>query len=411
MFMLKAGSLLYAIYVCLIIAILSGGLIYIFTINKSLASRYEVKAQLVDRCESCFDYYLSNPDGFEKKALQKIDLFDDGLICEFKKERWGMYAKLQGKAYFRKDTVENSFIVGQRKQKRPLALYLCDFGEELKISGITEIKGDMKLPKKRYKVVNILGNQQANNPKVIGNIGVSSQNLPKIIPPQLTYPHNIKETSLSSFKKNELIYRGFDQETMLIYLDKGENLDRMRIKGNFIIKSNDTIKIDDTSKIEDVIIQAPKVVIEEDFEGSIQIYADKEVVIESYVKLRYPSCIVIDDSTRDYDKKIEIAEDVEIYGGIVIDGNSFRERQNNFVTVEENSMIVGDVYCNGILELKGSVIGSVYAHKLQLETRSSKYADVILNGLIDTENIPEGYVKLPLFVNPEEKKLERIKKI
>ncbi|WP_299254069.1 hypothetical protein [uncultured Aquimarina sp.] len=409
--MLKAGSLLYAIYVCLIIAILSGGLIYVFTINKTLATRQSVKEQLIDRCTSCFNYFLLNSVLFGKTSTQQVDLFNDGLICEFTKERWGMYSKLLGKSFFKKDTIDRNYIIGEVVDQNPLALYLCDFGEELKISGTTKIKGNVRLPKKRYKVVNILGNQQANNPKLEGNITVSSQNLPKIISPKLKYPNNTIETTLSKLKENQPIFRGFDQKTAIVYLDKGESLDRLNIKGNFIFKSRDTIRIDDTTKIEDVIVQAPKVVLEEGFEGSLQIYADKEVDIESDVKLRYPSCIVIEASTRDYKKKINIAEDVEIYGGIVINGSSFREKQNNFVAIDQNSLVMGDVYCNGIMELKGSIIGSLYTHKLQLETRSSKYADVILNGVIDATELPDNFVRLPLFGSTGENRFERIKNI
>ena len=106
-----------------------------------------------------------------------------------------------------------------------------------------------------------------------------------------------------------------------------------------------------------------------------------------------------------------IEEDVEIYGGIVMDGSSFREKQNNYIKVDRNSLVVGDIYCNGIIELKGSIIGSLYTHKLQLETRSSKYADVILNGVIDVTEIPANFVRLPLFKNIGKERLERIKNI
>lgn len=409
--MLKAGSLLYAIYVCFIIAILSGGLVYIFTVNKTLATRQLVKEQLIDRCDSCFEYFLSNSTAFKTSNVEQIDLFDDGLICEFRKERWGMYSKLLGKAFFKRDTIDKNYIIGQVVEDTPLAFYLCDFGEELKISGTTEIKGDLKLPKKRYKVVNILGNQQANNPKIEGNIGVSSQNLPQLISPKLVYPTKFLEMTLAKLKENQPIFRAFNKETMVVYLDKGESLDRIDIKGNFIIKSNDTLRINDTSKMEDVIIHAPKVIIEKGFQGSLQVYADKEVAIESDVILSYPSCIIIDSSTRDYEKKIMIAEDVEIYGGMVINGSSFREKQNNYISIDENSLVVGDVYCNGIMELKGRIIGSLYTHKLQLETKSSKYADVILNGVVDITEMPKDFVRLPLFTSTEERRFERIKNI
>ena len=206
--MLRAGSLLYAIYVCMVIAILSGGLVYVFTINKTLATRQQIKEQLIDRCDSCFDYFLSNHKVFNTRSIGEIDLFEDGLQCQFIKKRWGMYATLQGKAFFKKDTVSKGYIVGHISKDDPLAIYMCDFGEELKISGTTRIKGNAKLPKKRYKVVNILGNQQANNPKLEGNISLSSQNLPKINPPELLFPKDIEESTLEKLKNNQVIYRG-----------------------------------------------------------------------------------------------------------------------------------------------------------------------------------------------------------
>jgi len=215
--MIKAGSLLYAIYVCLIISILSGGLIYIFTLNKSLANRQSVKEQLIDRCDSCYNYFLSNAEMLENSVEGKtIDLFEDGLKCKFKKERWGMYSKIIGQAFFKKDTIEKKFIIGQRGSKTPLALYLSDFGEELKISGSTLIKGNVRLPKKRYKVVNIIGNRQKNNPKLIGAVGTSNQNLPTITAPKLLYPKKTIETTIASLKQQEIQYRSFNKETMVI---------------------------------------------------------------------------------------------------------------------------------------------------------------------------------------------------
>lgn len=411
--MIQASSLLYAIYVCLIIAILSGGLVYIFTINKTLATRQLVNEELIDRCDSCYDYFLTNSETFRNTNKEHIDLFGDGLKCEFVKERWGMYSKLMGKAFFRKDTVYKNFLIGQIKSKKDLALYMSDFGEELKISGATKIIGDLKLPKKRYKTAHILGNQNQNNPKIEGKIGVSAQNLPKIVPPKLVYPMNMEEITLETLKKKKgkLLFNGFDKKTLLIHLDQNESLDKIRIKGNFIIKSRDTVFLSEETYIEDVIIQAPKVIIKKGFTGNLQIYADKEVVVESEVKLQYPSCIVISSSGQDAEKKISIAENVEIYGGIVMDGLSFSEKQNNHIQIGENTLIVGDIYCNGIMELKGNIRGSLYTHKLELETKSSKYTDVILNGTINSTEVPKDFVGLPLFMNVAENKFERVKSI
>ena len=413
--MVKAGSLLYALFVCLVIAILTAGLLYVFSVNKLFFTRQELKNQLTSRCESCIEYYLSNISELENGDQKLLDLYEDGITCQFMLDRWGEYYKLSGKTFFKNDTVSSTYIVGINQDKRDLALYLCDFGEELKISGTTEIKGNMFLPKKRYKTVNIVGNQFQNNPKITGTVGVSSQNLPKIESNFVNYQKKKNSIDIvTNLKKKEQYIRSFDKPTAEFFLEGQTVIENMNIKGNYIVKSNDSITIGASSKLDDIIIKAPKVIIENDFVGTLQIYAEREIVIGSNVQLNYPSSMVINSSRQNEEKKINIGENSEMYGTIILNGLDFREKQNNFLKLASGSFVVGDIYCNGIMQLEGSVVGSVYAHKFQLETKSSKYADILLNAEINKEKVPEFYTS-PLFIgrinNERDLTLGRIKKI
>ncbi|UZO80691.1 hypothetical protein NBT05_17330 [Aquimarina sp. ERC-38] len=408
--MLKAGSLLYAIFICLMISILAGGLIYFFTLNKTMATRQEIKNELVDQCESCFQYIYSNTKGLKENMTQEVDLFNDGIKCSFQYKKWGMYQIMSGKTFFKKDTIRKSFMVGQKNKDRALALYLCDFGEELKVSGTTEIFGEMYLPKKRFKTVNILGNLYKNNSKVEGAIKVASQKLPRIVIEDLVNQKQLIKITLEEVIKNNINYNSFSKNTLIVYKNKSESLENVALKGNFILKSLDTLYIPKTCKFEDILVQGPKVVVEEGFTGSIQIEATKEVILEKNVSLKYPSVISIYKSDRDFEKTITISENSTIYGGVILDASSFREKQNNRLSLEENASIIGDVYCNGLFQHKGNVFGTVYVHKFELQTQSAKYADVVLNGIIDATKKPDFFVNLPLF-NDSNNQIENIKSV
>lgn len=400
--MVKAGSLLYAVYICLLISVMSGSLIFIFNYNLDLSTRQAVQSELIDLCDSCFDYYLSDSQNFNDLNSEELNLFDNGQVCEFSKTKWGFYTRLSVKAYFKKDTIQKSAFVGKRQGGEKLALYVCDWDEQLKVSGTTIIKGDMKLPASGHKAVNILGNNQLNKPVLSGRVTKSSQALPEISMSNLVELNsNSKRIGLSRLNKRSLIFNDFSTETLIVELDKGEQLDNKSFKGNIVIKSVDTLYINNSTKLEDAIVQAPKIVIRNGFEGRAQFVASNEIFVENKAVLKYPSSIAVLSGKSLYQKKITISENSKVYGGVVIDAATFDEKEDNKVFIEEGALIVGNLYCNGKLQLQGKVMGTVHAHKLELETKSGKYENVLLNTSIDALNLPKGFIKLPLFKKQE----------
>jgi hypothetical protein len=350
------------------------------------------------------DLYLSDSENFVdfNSEKEKLNPLDNGLICEFSKKKWGSYTKLTVKAFFKKDTIQKSAFVGPRIGKDKPALVVCDWDKPLKVSGLTHINGNMKLPATGYKTVNILGNNQLNKPILTGNITKSSQLLPEISMP---IPKDMDaagtRTGLSKIKKGNLVYNDFGKTPLIIELEKDEQLNNLSFKGNIVIKSVDTLYIDSSTKIEDIIVQAPKIVIRNGFEGRAQFFAANEIFVEEEVLLAYPSSLVVTSGNSLSEKKITLLKDSKVYGGIVIQANTFDEKENNKITLHKNTFIMGTLYCNGKLQLEGTVIGTVHAHKLQLETKSGMYEDVLLNSTIDALNIPQGFIDLPLFKQPE----------
>jgi len=405
----QAGSLLYAVYICLLISILSGALLFVFSLRNTFSQRLALNGQLVNQCETCLNFYLGQPE--KVKALttpEVISVFNDGLKCEVSKKEWGALTVLTINAFFKKDTVQKRVFIGEYYTNERPALYLSDLGEVLKISGKTNIEGDVVIPSGRFEKITVLGNSKLNKPQLTGSIGAANRNLPKRIPIEnSTYETNtIEEASLAP-----RLFQSFDKETLIINLDQQNRLDKVSLKGNIVVKSTDTIFIGKESALEDVIIQAPKIVIEEGFAGSAQFIGEKEVEVHKNVTLHYPSSISISTSSTFLDKKIVIGEQSEIYGSIYLDADTFDEKEANRVHIDEETLIVGDVYVNGKMELKGNVIGTVYAHKILLETKSGVYNNVLLNTTLSTRKLPKDFIGLLLLENEEKQIYGVIKQI
>ncbi len=396
--MIKAGSLLYAVYVCLLISVMSAALVFIFNYNLQLATRQTVQSDLIDLCGSCMEYYLADARHFADLYPEHIDPFDNGLRCRFTKNKWGLFTSLTVTAYFKKDTINKSTFVGPRKSDKELALVLCDWDEPLKVSGTTVINGSMQLPRSGYKKVNLLGNSQLNKPVILGSIGSSKQALPKLEVEGYTRVPEGKGTTLSKIDRKAAVFNDFNTDPLIIKLQKGEQLDRLSLKGNIIIEATDTLYINNTTRLTDVIVYAPKIVLMKNFKGGAQFFAEYEIEVEEAVVLEYPTALAIMANNNILkDKKITIAKNSKIYGSIVLDAATFDEKEANTVVIEEDASILGTVYCNGKLQLSGSVTGTVYAHKLSLETKSGTYANTLLNAKIDAVKVPSSFVHVPLF--------------
>src|SRR5690606_11031361 len=94
----------------------------------------------------------------------------------------------------------------------------------------------------------------------------------------------LPDTLISSFLK---------QEQVVFVPRESPDLRYKVYKGRVIVASGDKISIKASSKLEDVIIEAPKVVIEKGFEGSIQAIASDSLDVEAGVKLMYPSAVAL----------------------------------------------------------------------------------------------------------------------
>ncbi|GGD07680.1 hypothetical protein GCM10011368_07040 [Hyunsoonleella pacifica] len=373
-----------------------------------LNDKLYAQEDLISKNDSAFNSVLHAVTTLQHDEGVIIDVFDDNLPSHIQKKHWGFYNIIVCKTGFRNDTVSKIALVGEKDySQNKLALYVTDYDKPLKLSGNTKILGQIKVPNAKTETAYING-QKGNNIKLKGKQLKSLDKLPKIEKNIIVDVSQLQPISLQHFDKNAIVVNGFDAPTKVIGSAENIAFNNITCKGNVILSAKHKITISNTAHLEDVIISAPFVHITNGFRGNIQIIARDSVKIDENVQLQYPSSIYIKNDAK---ATVRLGKNSTIAGGIVIDGNTFRGSTDHYLHIEENATVIGTIYCFGSTELKGSVIGSVYTDKFYLKTETSTYENVVLNGVINRDSLPENFIDIPLFnSNTDKRRYAVIKK-
>lgn len=361
---------------------------------------------LINRNSSSFNYLINNVENIHYNKTEEIDVFDDNIFSYLEKKNWGFYDVIISKTIFKNDTVYKTAMVGKVSAKTDnLALYVTDYDKPLKLSGNTKIIGHIKIPNGRTEQAYINGNK-GNKIKLKGGASKSKDKLPKIDKDIRIDFSNYEPILFNTLDKETVIINGFEKSTKLIDLNEITRLRNVVLKGNIVLTSNSDLQIDKTAKLNDVLVIAPKVKILSGFKGNMQIIAKKTVDVGEDVLLKYPSSIYVKNNTDSV--SVVMHKNSKILGGIVIDGDMYSGALKRILEIKEKAVVVGNIYCYGKTEFEGRLIGSIYTDKFNLKTASSNYENVILNGSINRDSLPENFIELPLFENTIDKKIYAI---
>lgn len=405
--MVKAHSLLYAVYICLLMAILCGGLLLLSNLYNQLNLYYVTHESLYISNQSTVNYALGNNLLLEEDELKE----ESGIHSYFSVKKHGLLPLLLTQSIIQKDTVSSAYFIGQKNTKNKMALYMANYTQPLSLSGDITIKGDVHMPTANIKESYL--NNKPNNISIQGNKKISTIQLPELS----TYCYSVfkdKIGTISSLnaidKKNDSIYvNSFFKETIVLPIHSTV-IENKIIKGNFILTASDSIYIRKNNILEDVVIMAPKIAIEEGFTGTIQVFAKESITIEKEVTLNYPSVVSL--LNKEVDKKafVKIKEDVKIAGVVLLFGNDLLHLENLSLEIEAKGIVMGTIYCSGSLSLKSDVYGSVIASKINHKVPSSTYSNTLVDVAIDINKKPSFFIDMPIFNNSNHN-YEIIKKV
>jgi len=389
--MVKAHSLLYAIYVCLIVSLLCGALLYIANMYNQLNIYYTTHEELYIQNQSLVNYALANPN---KKTIEIEEEQTVGSSYELKP--YGLLTVLTAKSFVTNDTVTSVHFAAASTNDK-LCVFLTNLDRSLSYSGDVKLIGDKKLPSDFIKPIYI-----DNKPNKLENTGatsVSANSLPDIsesLKKSFTQLNGLKVPIKEVPQNNGIYYNSFLRPTIEINLE--DPILSVSLKGNIIIRSSDSIVVKSSANLNDIILSDPKIIFEDNFKGTVQAFATKKINVGINVELGYPSSLCINNTTLEK-SSIIIKSNSKIYGAIVLYGNTTTDISKNSVDIEKDIILACDIYCTGELTLRSNVYGTVYTNKFVHKTASSGYDNCLADLEINPSKRPAHFVSMPLLSN------------
>lgn len=399
----KANSLLYAVYVCLIVAIICSGLLYFSGLYNMLNLYYNTREALFVQNDSAVNYFLADGN-IENDQL----MTDDGIASFVTYKNYGLIKVATVRSLYHNDTISSSHFIGSYPSTSK-AIHLAEFSSPISFSGTVTLIGDKTLPS------GIISDRYIGNvPNVLNSKGKASLATDMLPDIRSDFKNGLpiiscKAATFGDIEPNPqgIYINSFDDETLKV--TTGYTIDAKGVKGNFVITAKDSIEINPALVMEDIIINAPVVRIKSGFSGSVQIYATTKVIVEDGVTLKYPSSVVVYNAT-DNKATIDIGVKSAVYGAVVLYGNPIKRMDINNIRLSKNSLVVGDVYATGKVIAGGSIYGTLYAYGLSGQNRQIVYENCLIDTTIDVSLRPDYFVSMPLF-NEKKASFEPIKKV
>lgn len=416
--MIKAGSLFYAIVISLIIAILSSSLILFAYLTHIQFETFEINQRLQLNAGSGLNLLLSQQSLVGLNEKKSIDLYGQGIdSVELTRKPWGAYEVVISKAIFKNTSFLRIAQVGYDQDTINMySLYMSDEDKPLALCGKTIIKGTAFLPKAGVKRAYIEGQNFIGDKLIDGVTKQSEKALPK-------FSEELIKNIQSVFSDKQLSESdsivSIDDD---LFLDTLENSflinsllliskDRLRISGGFYsgniaIISDKQITVSANAVLLDVMLFAPKVIIEKEFKGNLQIFATDSVIIGKDVTLMYPSVIgLVRNNLSPVIAAIVLNENDTISGSLFAYKKAEDVLKQSGLIIAEKSFIYGQVYSNGYADVKGKIVGSLMCNKILLKTPSSVYENHLLNVVIDRTKLSKHFVGINLVEESAVKKV------
>lgn len=396
--MLKASSFLYALFVCLIVSLICGSLLLIFSYQFRLKQFYFLQEDLIAAADANFVHLLQQMGSESIATSGNLSTIDERMGSSYKISQWGCYPLVKTQTIFKNDTLHKAALVGGTNTASNLALYMTERDKSLNIGGESQIVGDVRVSKRGVSPAYVGNHNFVKKELVKGSVGVSDRKLPELKEiGEINNWGEVTEMTMEEASKRP-IYNSFRDELIVVAVEDAFLIENISLSGNIILQSKDSIVIGANARLNDILIKAPSVTFLSGFKGTVQVFAERHVFLQENTELHYPSSIYLKNNSVErssvfLDKKSKVA------GGIIATGQGYESSINKMVTIDEDAVLIGDLYCHGKTQLKGTVVGTVYTNLFHLRTASSVYENYIVGGVINRLDLPKSFVGLPLFDN------------
>ncbi|MCT4603601.1 MAG: hypothetical protein N4A59_11970 [Marinifilum sp.] len=404
----KAGALQYVVLLSLLIFFLVGMFILRAHYSNQMFNQVLIQEQLMNHLESTKVLLKNNPDLIDLERQMELNLFDTpSSIVGVDVRNWGVYKKLIVQVAWQNHRREECFLLGDNiwEDNRP-SLFLSDKNRYLSVCGETWLGGPVQLPALGVRKSYVDGVGYYRERAVQGQIGRSEQNLPALRGDlvqlfETNFNIDFQKDSVLLWENEAIdsIFNSYRNNSLCLWSPEPIAVSNVILKGNIRLVSKQEIFVGKGVNLDNCILAAPKVYFENNFKGRVQIFAKDTVIVGNNSHFLFPSVIFM--SGANGKKELEIKNNVRFAGEIVLDGTS--GKQSPVLKLGEESRIEGFAYCNGTVELKGDVAGSLYTNRFILRTPSALYENHLLNNRLDVSDLNANYVGVSWFEKPKRK--------
>lgn len=404
---LYSGALQFTIFVSVVIALLLAGIVLLTYTHRYFIHQSKAIAENIHLSDSGISTLLLE----NELSSDTLDLIipdsDNGQIINIHLSQWGIFEKGFAKTRYREKKYTKGALLGSGiPSSERNALYLRETYKPLVVVGNTKITGTVLLPEQGIKTGNINGNSYYGSQLIYGSIQRSKPELPMLkydYRKQLNYYLKefkpLRSNDYIKLNPGEKVINPFKEPVRGYYSENEIVLNNVSLTGNIIIRSEKKITVKSNTLLSDIIIVAPEIIIDGQVEGSFQAIADTSIKIGANSKLNYPTALVLVE--KDNPEAIpynHFSNKIYINQGTIVKGSiCFFSRQDNLenflvnIFIDERALVKGEVYCDGNLELKGAVTGTVYTNQFIANEGGTVFVNHVYNGTINGSELPHAF--------------------
>lgn len=400
MIKVKARALFYAVIVSVFVAIISSALLLSSYHQHLLMGHYSNQKRLLHNCESGVQLLL----GAQRTQIPStvIDLYNNGTdSIRVAQQPWGLLEVAFVESWVLNtvlpDTVKRSFFIGTSAPD--YALKLSEGTDALALCGNTKIVGDVFVPKEGVERGFIHGKPFQGERLVDGKINIIKNTSNTFLKERFDQLAALEQNAVASPLESDSLTQSFGKPTKVLR-SRNFNTAGLFLKGNVLIIADSLLTIAANSQLEDVILIGKTVQIESGFQGAIQVFAKDHLVVESDGLLDYPSVLSLLPKAKsmDFSPHIELQDGCNQTGAIVVPMFQYNEHQP-IVHIHPKAIVNGQVWVNGLLQLDGSIYGSIFCDAFLLKTAAAVYENYLLDAVIDRSGLSPYYLAPPLLGN------------
>lgn len=396
----------FAILVSTIIAILLGSFLILSQTHLFFNNQSRILGNIIDSANAGIEYSLKK----EHIIADSISIENDIYATRIKKTSWGGYIMINSIASAKTKSFSKAALTGIKVSDPALSIYLSEDKLPLVLVGNTVIEGDAYVYNLGIKTGIISGHYYNGKELVKGNISAGKGALPELDPVWLNDIIRLQEyiplNSDEVIQREAINKNSFFENTHFVYDENKISLIETYI-GNIIIKSETEVLITKDAQLTDVLVIAPKITIEKGFNGSASFIAKKKLTIDEGVHLKYPSSLIIVNTKIDENRPVPkgeepifIADNSTITGTVIyLDEREEKmdNKMNSFtqIAIAPMGTVNGYVYCQGNVELMGTVKGAIYADRFLAREFGSVYINHIYNGKVLGRDLDPAFGGLP----------------